>query len=285
VLLCAVPLHAVDWNLKHNAQNPETPLTHNCWFSDGGLSSNFPIQFFDAPIPGRPTFGINLRSFDDTYAESPDERNNVWMPEFNDDVISNSRNGFDDKGANLPGFLSAIIDTMQNWNDNLQAQVPGFRDRIVHVFLSAAEGGLNLDMPENVLATLSRRGECAGDLLVQRFTSPSPEAPPQTTNWENHRWVRFRTATSVLEQFVVDFTTRYLAPPDNGDTAYPDLVQRKPGVAPFGYALGVPEQQRFVAAQTAALASSGIVWANAAPNDFREDSPEPMPELQVRPRI
>src|SRR5205807_10418438 len=30
------------------------------WFSDGGICSNFPIQFFDAWLPKTPTFGINL---------------------------------------------------------------------------------------------------------------------------------------------------------------------------------------------------------------------------------
>jgi predicted acylesterase/phospholipase RssA len=31
------------------------------WFSDGGICSNFPIHFFDAWLPTRPTFGITLR--------------------------------------------------------------------------------------------------------------------------------------------------------------------------------------------------------------------------------
>src|SRR5439155_19351372 len=32
------------------------------WFSDGGICSNFPIHLFDAWMPTRPTFGINLAS-------------------------------------------------------------------------------------------------------------------------------------------------------------------------------------------------------------------------------
>ncbi|MEN3033093.1 hypothetical protein PWG68_20400, partial [Chromobacterium amazonense] len=31
-----------------------------CWFSDGGISSNFPIHLFDAALPRWPTFAINL---------------------------------------------------------------------------------------------------------------------------------------------------------------------------------------------------------------------------------
>ncbi|HWW77034.1 MAG TPA: hypothetical protein VNZ44_16655, partial [Pyrinomonadaceae bacterium] len=36
-------------------------LQHN-WFSDGGICSNFPIHFFDAWLPTRPTFGVTLTS-------------------------------------------------------------------------------------------------------------------------------------------------------------------------------------------------------------------------------
>jgi len=57
VLLSAVPLYAA--NFERAPENGKYPL-ERCWFSDGGLTSNFPIHFFDAPLPGRPTFGINL---------------------------------------------------------------------------------------------------------------------------------------------------------------------------------------------------------------------------------
>jgi hypothetical protein len=284
VLLSAVPLHAVDGAIPFDQINPATSAIHRCWFSDGGLSSNFPIQFFDAPIPGRPTFGINLRAFDDVHTEQPDERENVWMPLYNSDQLLSSRNGFDDKGPNLFGFLSSIIDSMQNWNDNLQAQVPGFRDRIVHVFLSSEEGGLNLDMSQPVLAKLSERGKCAGDLVVQRFTSPSPPAKPQTVNWANHRWLRYRTATAMLERFVVDFTDRYNAPPENGDPTYAQMVSREVTAAPFEFEFS-PAQRDFAIAQSAALVCVGAEWSAAGDCDFTCGSPEPPPELQVRPRI
>lgn len=53
VLFSAVPLHSID------QANPEKPIVPN-WFSDGGISSNFPIHFFDGWLPSRPTFGRNL---------------------------------------------------------------------------------------------------------------------------------------------------------------------------------------------------------------------------------
>jgi len=46
---------------------------HRVWFSDGGISSNFPIHFFDAWLPGRPTFGINLTELPgDAFQAGPD---------------------------------------------------------------------------------------------------------------------------------------------------------------------------------------------------------------------
>lgn len=41
------------------------------WFSDGGITSNFPIHFFDAPLPSRPTFCINLVPHDASLERLP----------------------------------------------------------------------------------------------------------------------------------------------------------------------------------------------------------------------
>jgi predicted acylesterase/phospholipase RssA len=66
VLLSAVPLMTPDF-AERKSRDGAIPLRH-VWFSDGGLTSNFPIHFFDSPIPSRPTFCLNLVDFD---AESP----------------------------------------------------------------------------------------------------------------------------------------------------------------------------------------------------------------------
>ena len=62
VLLCAFPLMTPNFISKPGADGriPLRPL----WLSDGGLTSNFPIHFFDSPIPSRPTFCLNLVDFD-----------------------------------------------------------------------------------------------------------------------------------------------------------------------------------------------------------------------------
>jgi predicted acylesterase/phospholipase RssA len=66
VLLSALPLMTPDFAKGRNASG-RIPLRH-VWFSDGGLTSNFPIHFFDSPIPSWPTFCLNLVDFD---AEAP----------------------------------------------------------------------------------------------------------------------------------------------------------------------------------------------------------------------
>lgn len=58
ILLSAVPLLTPDFE-KGKAADGKIPL-RAIWFSDGGLTSNFPIHFFDSPIPSRPTFCLNL---------------------------------------------------------------------------------------------------------------------------------------------------------------------------------------------------------------------------------
>ncbi|MDT3446911.1 MULTISPECIES: patatin-like phospholipase family protein [unclassified Pseudofrankia] len=51
VLICAVPLWV-------QGTAGAGPIRH--WFSDGGIASNFPMHFFDAWLPSRPTFGLDL---------------------------------------------------------------------------------------------------------------------------------------------------------------------------------------------------------------------------------
>src|SRR5262249_1238982 len=76
VLFSMVPLHAVDFTFKAN--RGEHPRAERCWFIDGGLSSNFPVTFFDQPLPRWPTFCIDLAEFHPDYPKDPqDECNNV----------------------------------------------------------------------------------------------------------------------------------------------------------------------------------------------------------------
>ena len=57
LLISAVPLWAIDYEPK---EKDERKLAE-CWLSDGGLCSNFPIHLFDSFLPKWPTFGFRCR--------------------------------------------------------------------------------------------------------------------------------------------------------------------------------------------------------------------------------
>ena len=167
LLLSAVPLHSIDWSRTHNQeaeaawrawlsdgeppQRPSVrPRAECCWFTDGGASSNFPVHFFDAPLPSRPTFAINLRPFHPDHGESPEESENVWMvPSAGGGQLAwwyplPGAGGLIDR--RLGAFLGGIVRTMQNRVDDAQLRMPGQRDRVVHVSLTEDQGGMNLTM-------------------------------------------------------------------------------------------------------------------------------------------
>ena len=206
-LMSAVPLWAM--RLSDSDDESQTRMVpKRCWFSDGGITSNFPIHFFDGPLPRWPTFGINLGP-----EEHPDRENecrNVWSPLRNEAGIS--ARWTDIEG--VFGFGHAIIDTMQNWMDNAQTRVPGYRDRIVVIKHSKAEGGMNLNMDPKVIEHFSERGRCAGEFLVNRFAHDPSANPGDELSWSNHRWLRFRSVMPLVEQLLIGIIRGYEWPPE-----------------------------------------------------------------------
>lgn len=98
-----------------------------------------------------------------------------------------------DRPAKLFGFLGALVQAMQNWNDNGLSRMPGVRDRVVRVRLAENEGGLNLNMPPELITSLSELGREAAGVLEQRFLAPG-------TGWDEQRFVRLSVLVKVLEQ-------------------------------------------------------------------------------------
>ena len=282
LLISAIPLYAIDWSLSYNQQHRTAPKFERCWFSDGGLSSNFPIHLFDGPIPRRPTFGIDLQSFPADQAENEmDQCENVWMPMNNKGGILESWTRLNEAKPDLSGFIGAIVNAMQNWQDNTQSAVPGFRDRIVRVYLAGNEGGLNLNMDAKVLRKLAARGTCAGQRMIRNFGAPNPSScgpgHVQPTNWDNHRVVRYRTAMSLIENWIYRFCQAYT--PD-----YSALIDRPPGSPPCSYPWSDEFQQAYGRSATTALVSLSQTW-QATGLTFATDAPRPQPELVTRPRV
>jgi predicted acylesterase/phospholipase RssA len=202
VLLAAVPLHARDFRQPDDTEK-ERPRRQ--WFSDGGISSNFPIHFFDAIWPRWPTFGVKLDAFD----PQVHQEQRIGLPvKAGQGLLLPFR-----RVESLGQFLGAMLDAMQEWRENLQSILPGYRERIVHVRLAEHEGGLNLNMPPETIAQLSEYGRQAGRKLREDF------------DWDAHRWRRYLVAMARLDEMLDDFRESYIesAP---GDEPLKDFLRR-----------------------------------------------------------
>ena len=208
VLFTMVPLWLVDYH------NDDKPLQKN-WFSDGGITSNFPIHRFDSLLPRWPTFGLNLQSTDESgvpqrrrlrksggkdFVYLPSSRSagtlDLWNFFDRDRTKTSGLLGAD--GAKLFGFLGGIFDSAQSWHDNAFLKLPSFRDRVAEIWLTPEEGGLNLNMSPETIQRLVARGREAGQELVARFADLGPDDP---MSWSGHRWARFRSGMAGFLRF------------------------------------------------------------------------------------
>ncbi|GAA1477134.1 RpoH suppressor SuhR [Nocardioides aestuarii] len=248
-LLAAVPLYAVD---HAGGQGVVRHL-----FSDGGISSNFPMHFFDSLLPSRPTFGINLAT---PHPQHPDDL--TWLPSPAEGGVDPRVVPFDSVG----GFAQALRDTVQNWSDNTQVTQRGYAERVVEIRLREGEGGLNLRMPEDVILALVARGAEAGDRLVDEFA------------WDPHRVIRYRTAMSRL----VDALAQLDAAWDRGDYAalldgYPDAD------APGSSYLGSATWRRGDRLATEALLGLVGGWRDTRWPPLTHARPTPAPVVRMAP--
>lgn len=250
-LISAVPFVYLDHSRPEGVEKRVV-----AWFSDGGISSNFPMHFFDRLWPSRPTFGINLEDTD------PDYPDLVWRP-------TSPRQGLLPRAhaiTSLGGFLHAIADTMQNWADTTQLSLPGFRDRVVEVRTSKSEGGMNLRMPPEVIEALSERGREAARRL-------------EAFDFDLHRWVRYRVAMPLLDGTLAGLVRRFDGA--DGREGYQDFLERYGPVAP-SYPLGT-DQRVADSAATAALMEVARDWERAGHPGAAGATPHPEPELRLSP--
>jgi hypothetical protein len=223
LLISAVPLWVIDRRADSTKQTltalhqalpagaalPASGLVfRQAWFTDGGFCSNFPVQMFDAAMPSRPTFAINLGRFSAGEEPAADERDNVRWAHTNSSGLLPSFSDLPTKGvAAVGGFASAALNTARNWSDNTQLDMPGYRDRIVRILQTKDEGGLNLFMDSTTLTRLATRGTAAGDVITEQFLERRyPPSQPRSTGWDNHRWVRYRALLSTLPAWLDSYS-------------------------------------------------------------------------------
>ena len=307
-LISAVPLHAVDfsrpankraraaareWRKEHPqatpaegaAVLPELVLQPN-WFSDGGICANLPLHFFDSALPRRPTFAIDLASFPHDRKKVADEHENSFLPITDSADVQRRQTVFRTDGVGaLKQFFSSIVSTARTWVDEAQLSVPGYRDRVVTVFHDHSEGGMNLNMEETTVLALSRRGEGAATRLVDRFAGDQPGVVP-ATGWDEHRWLRFRTATAAFAETLVSFKGGYEEAP-RGTTPYQTWVGvRGDGTEASGnlpsYPVN-PEYRNVVNQRTRGLLEVAEQWQGDPADAFTEAAPEPRPSMRLVP--
>ncbi len=273
VLFCAFPLYALD----------ATCEMQRIWFSDGGLTSNFPIHFFDSPLPRWPTFAIDLlgagpssgaKEAGKSESRFRDKPQLVkYMPGavfMESDAPRGTVNPWDkldcgDARGNVLAFVSSILDAARCWQDVTLGGLPGNASRIVGIRLSDDEGGLNLNMPPETIEKMTSLGSEAGDKLLDEFAVGVPEAE----GWQMHRWIRYRATMGAITRWVGGFATGY--------QPFAELPSQEP------YAKMIPRLES--AGQPAVLDVTEQLASLRVLNRFYEIEEKPIAVLPTRPVV
>lgn len=218
VLLSMVPLWAVDYRRESK------PL-QRVWFSDGGITSNFPMHRFDALYPQWPTLGVTLATVGASEKpdrpallepDVPEEERLIYLPRRRSENTLDRWNHFDAPESavkDLMGFLLAMFRSAQTWHDEAYLGLPGFRDRSVEIWMRKKEGGLNLDMDREVVTELAQRGRAAGRMISERFAAVNSAEP---MSWDSHRWGRFQSGMAAVMDSLAELRHAVEAPPMGG---------------------------------------------------------------------
>jgi len=256
LLISAVPLWRRDFTLLEESERNKL---RRCLFSDGGLSSNFPIHFFDRLLPNTPTFAISLDDYDEKR-----NRDDVWLPSSSGSGSQLPVQPFDGLG----GFLMWLLMSAKDWQDNLQSTLPGYRERIAHVVLKPEEGGLNLAMDDATIRKLVNYGEQAGETLRDEF------------DLDGHRWRRFLVAMARMEETLDEVANAYAGVP-GGPEAFGDFLKRYSGET-ASYRQDAARLAEMLK-RGAELAASGTGW-RTEPTIREGNIPKPATNLRITPK-
>ena len=262
-LISAVPLYRFDYTLVNE---DAAPPVKRCLFSDGGLSSNFPVHFFDAFLPQTPTFGISLSEYEPMRIKKEDmsdpDAGRVVLPSDAGQGRLLPTHGF--KG--LIGFIMAMFDSAKDWQDSLQSILPGYRERILTVNLKGEEGGLNLEMPPETITLLSGFGEDAGRKIVEDF------------DLEEHRWRRYLVEIQAIEEMLDQFAKSYEnSTPQPGSLSYPDLAE---DYKPKSFKQLSKDQRKAIKSKSDQIAALGKALTEDPMSDYADRLPKSQSRLR-----
>jgi predicted acylesterase/phospholipase RssA len=213
LLFSAVPLWAIDYE----AERPNRVL-RRCLFTDGGVSSNFPVHLFDAAMPMWPTFGMWLDQKHPNRPPRPEDRDqDVWLPERIELGWGDNWDRFDPKATDpnsaegpvhldtnrerlkfLFGFFGAVGTSMKDWRDLTSMRLPHMRNRVARLRLERGEGGSHIGMSrQQILSMAHRYGTATGKLFVARYANPTEDV---ARAWSEQRWVRLALLIDGLKE-------------------------------------------------------------------------------------
>jgi hypothetical protein len=170
-------------------------VVERLWFSDGGLTSNFPVHFFDTPLPRWPTLGVNLGTHPQAAAEADDAPRippdaDVALPQDGAELVPRARH----VGRSVQAFFGTLFATSRNWRDTEVALRPAYAGRIAEVRLGAGEGDLSIAMTPDVVASIALRGIIAGARLRRRWA--------HDPIWRRHQWLRMHGAEAGIRDLL-----------------------------------------------------------------------------------
>jgi len=232
-LICAVPLYRVDYTLR-DKDTGQAPFVR-CLFSDGGISSNFPIHFFDTFLPERPTFGISLAAYDNTRHSAVDKIRLPSKQRHPDSLYAHPI-------TTVAGFFGSILNTAKDWQDTLQSRLPGYADRIVTIRLDPKEeGGMNLAMKEDQIDNLERLGYLAGRCFIPKENEQDIERNADQSelnkghrfDLEKHKFARAYSTMPVLEETLIDFAASFDGPATPESQHWSDLISNDQIKGPY----------------------------------------------------
>ncbi|HEX8225931.1 MAG TPA: patatin-like phospholipase family protein [Allosphingosinicella sp.] len=283
------------------------------WLADGGITSNFPVHLFDAPVSTRPTFCLNLLyPGDEVHSEagaeptgesaetadgasSDPEALHIRMARTNRAellLLHEMKQG--PSLARLIGWGGRIIFTARQWSDIALMNVPGYRDRIVHIRMLSGEGGLNLAMSQATVRRLDSRGRLAGKVIAGRFQPGATTDPlyggELRLNWSNHRFVRFRSFIAALEVTAARFVGGWKKDLPSRPSLDEMIDRTAGGMPPYvGYVFSSSAQRALARDMVGSVeALHDLAEGSAASVDFtatRHTSPRPKPALRLRPPL
>lgn len=176
VLFRSFPAYQVRWpEVPKDFKVPISDIwMDRCWLVDGGISSNFPVHFFDHWMPEHPIFALKF-----LYTKPPKGQS------VRSYTAEQKRKADYSDQSHLLDFLKAIFYVAKDYRDNQHSRLAGFRDRVVDVHLDDDEGGFNLDMGETAIRSLQGKGRLAA-------------AEFQKLDWDEHQWMRLRILAQEL---------------------------------------------------------------------------------------